>query len=89
MAFSYKDKDVSTALGQGIDNKASRQETPVTFAYEGGTPIRFAGSEMVKNLGMVGEFGLSTKDPGMKNYYRDWTSFYSNGPFGPDTEVAA
>lgn len=83
MAFRYDGKDVATALGQGVENKQSRAEAPVTFGYEAGTPIRFAGDQLQKNIGMVGEFGTSTKDPNMKGYFKDWTGFWSSGPFGP------
>jgi hypothetical protein len=83
VTFRYDGKDIETALGQGIDNKSTRQETPVTFAYEGGTPIRFAGAEIQKNIGLAGEFGSQTKDPKMKGYFGDWTSFWTGGPFGP------
>lgn len=83
MAFRYDGKDVATALGQGVDNKLTRAEAPVTFGYEAGTPIRFAGKQLVDNIGMVGEFGVSTKDPNMKGYFKDWTGFWANGPFGP------
>ncbi len=41
MANSFEGKDVSTALAQAVASKESRAETPVTFAYEAGTPIRF------------------------------------------------
>ena len=90
MAFRYDGKDVAQALGQGVDNKETRRETPVTFAYEQGTPVRFAGSELAKNIGMAGEFGTSTKDPNMKRYYQDFTSYLEGGPFatnGPFGEV--
>lgn len=85
MAFRYENKDVGTALSQGVDNKLTRAEAPVTFGYEAGTPIRFAGDQIKENIGLAGEFGASTKDPGMKKYYGDWTAYWSNGPFGPAT----
>lgn len=83
MAFRYDGKDIQTALGQGVDNKSTRQETPVTFAYEGGTPIRFAGTEIQKNIGLSGEFGSQTRDPKMKGYFGDWTGYWTSGPFAP------
>ncbi len=83
MAFRYDGKDIATALGQGVENKLTRSEAPVTFGYEAGTPIRFAGEELKDNIGMVGDFGSSTKDPNMKGYYKDWTGYWSSGPFGP------
>lgn len=83
MAFRYDGKDIATALSQGVDNKLTRAEAPVTFGYEAGTPIRFAGEELKNNIGMVGDFGSSTKDPKMKGYFKDWTGYWSSGPFGP------
>lgn len=90
MAFRYDGKDVVTALGQGVDNKLTRAEAPVTFGYEAGTPIRFAGKQLADNIGMVGEFGTSTNDPKMKSYYGDWAQQWTSGPFGPsDSEGMA
>jgi hypothetical protein len=86
VAFRYDGKDIATALGQGVDNKKTRAEAPVTFGYEGGTPIRFAGKELAENIGMVGDFGNSTKDPEMKDYFKDWTGFWVSGPFSPAPE---
>lgn len=83
MAFQYDGKDVGVALGQGVDNKKTRQEAPVTFGYESGTPIRFAGAELRRNIGMNGEFGTQTQDKKSKSYFRDWTSFWTQGPFSP------
>lgn len=94
MAFRYDGKDIQTALGQGVDNKLTRPESPVALAYEQGTPMRlpnrFAGSELANSLGMAGEFGASTKDPNMKRYFKEFTSYLEGGPFasnGPFGEV--
>lgn len=88
MAFSYSGKDVATALSQGVDNKQSRAETPVTFAYEAGTPIRFAGSEISKRLGGTdGEFGFMSnnrKDKEAQGYLKRFADQWTSGPFGPD-----
>lgn len=89
MAFSYDSKDVGAALGQAIADKRTREEVPVTFGYSAGSPGRFAGDQLRENIGMLGEFGGSTKDPGMKPYYRDWTSYWASGPFGPDGVAGA
>jgi hypothetical protein len=83
VTFRYDGKDIGTALGQGVDNKQTRQEAPVTFGYEGGTPIRFAGAALRENIGMNGEFGAQTKDPKSKEYFGDWTGYWTGGPFGP------
>ena len=83
MAFRYDGKDIQTALGQGVDNKLTRPESPVTHGYEGGTPIRFAGTEIQKNIGLSGEFGSQTRDPKMKGYFGDWTGYWTSGPFAP------
>jgi hypothetical protein len=87
VAFSYKGKDVSMALGQAIENKASREETPIAFGYTGGTVERFAGDRMLRKKGLAGDFGSSTQDPEGKLQVGDWAKLWAAGPLGPDSGV--
>ena len=85
-------EDYPTAFAKAIDQKSAQQEVPATFGYVEGTPSRFAGEKMVRDLGLVGEFGAMTndkKDKGAQKYLKDWTSQWTSGPFGPDPVESA
>lgn len=87
MAFSYDSKDVGAALGAAIENVRALEERPADFGYRNNTPIRFAGAQMMKNLGTNGEFGFRTNDKEDKNsqeYLKRFTQQWTSGPFAPE-----
>lgn len=91
MTFRLPD-DYPTAFAKAIEQKSAQQEVPATFGYIEGTPSRFAGEKMVRDLGLVGDFGVMTndkKDKGAQGYLRDWTSQWTSGPFGPEPMAPA
>lgn len=89
MAFPLGQRDPSSigdALGQALLEKETRREKPVTFGYEAGTPVRFAGAEIARNLGMNGEFGTMTNDKKDKNsqaYLKKFVDQWTSGAFSP------
>lgn len=88
MAFPIGQKDVGVALGQAVEDRRARQEVPVAFGYNAGSPGRFAGDLFLKSMGTNGEFGSRTNDKedkemqqAMLRFTKQWTS----GPFPPET----
>lgn len=87
MAFTYESKNVQAALSAGIENARALEERPVDFQYKAGTPIRFAGSRIEKNLGADGEFGAFTnnkKDKEGQAYLSRFAQQWTSGPFAPE-----
>lgn len=89
MAFPLGQRDpgsISDALGQALLDKETRREKPVTFGYEAGTPTRFAGEEISRNLGLNGEFGAMTndkKDTDSQAYLKKFVDQWTSGAFSP------
>jgi hypothetical protein len=89
VAFRLSQRDpesISVALGQALADKQSRHEKPVTFGYEAGTPVRFAGEEVERQLGLNGEFGAMTNDKKDKNaqgYLKKFVDQWTSGAFSP------
>lgn len=87
MAFSYDSKDVGAALAAGVENAKALEERPVDFQYRAGSPIRFAGDQIMRNLGANGEFGYMTnnkKDREGQEYLKRFTKQWTGGPFAPE-----
>lgn len=88
MAFSYDSKDVGAALDAGVWNAEALEERPVDFQYKAGSPIRFAGDRIMRNLGTNGEFGSRTnnkEDKEMQQAMLRFTKQWTRGPFAPET----
>lgn len=85
MAFRFP-SDTGTALSQGIEQKRAQEEVPSTVWYAKGRAQRFAGEKLATEIGLSGEFGAMAAgqpDPSSKDYLREWTGQWANGPFGP------
>lgn len=89
MAFNLSDRSpdvLRTALGQAVADKMAREEKPVAFGYEAGSPIRFAGDEIARRIGGQGEFWRMANDKKNKDaqgYLKEWTQQYTSGMFSP------
>lgn len=83
MAFDlYKrnPEGLEAALSQSIVEKQERDEKPVTFGYDRGTPMRFA-MDKLRGQGLSGEFGQLSMQPSTQRYLRDYVYRMSSGPF--------
>lgn len=85
----------SLALGQGKQNANERGETPASFAYDQGSPSKFAdrsfeesrfAGDVFKSRGVEGVFGAMTNDKTnvqAQNNLKLFMSQYTNGMFSP------
>jgi hypothetical protein len=92
VAFNLGDRDpgsLSTALGQATADKLAREETPVAFGYDKGTPTRFAGTELARRIGGAGDFwrmANDKRDKDAQGYLQEWTRQFTAGMFSPFAE---
>jgi hypothetical protein len=87
--------NLSTALNQAVMEKQARQEKPVLFGYDNGSPMRFAGEEIATRIGGDGDFSRMAndkQDKGAQDHLKQWTKQFTSGmfsPVGPDAEEVA
>jgi hypothetical protein len=95
VAFPLAARDpaaVAETIGQALRDKQARDERPVAFGSEYGSPQkvsseRFAGDIFGGNLGISGAFGGATNDKKNKEVQDKlglWAQQWASGPFGPD-----
>jgi hypothetical protein len=89
VAFTLSDRSpegLRAALGQALADKEAREEKPVAFGYDSGSPTRFAGTELATRIGGRGDFWRMTndkKDKDAQGYLKEWTQQYTSGMFSP------
>jgi hypothetical protein len=84
--------NLATALGQAVMEKQARQEKPVLFGYDNGSPMRFAGEEIATRIGGDGDFSRMAndkRDKGAQDYLKQWTQQVTSGMFSPLAPDAA
>lgn len=86
MAYRF-DSTANDLIGQAIAARRELRETPASFGYGGGVAMRFAGMPQAERKGLNGALGSEVNDPKNKDaqrYFKDWTSQWTSGPYGPD-----